>query len=59
MPTKKHAYAGLPFSENHASQGKKVRTNTRNSAFPRALIFHFLQHPLEQVLMTPVSDSIC
>ena len=37
MPTKKHTYAGLPSSENHASQGKKVHTNTRNSAFPRAL----------------------
>ena len=37
MPTKKHAYARLPPSENHASQGKNVRTNTRNSAFPRAL----------------------
>ena len=37
MPTKKHAYAGLPPSEKHASQGKNVRTNTRNSAFPRAL----------------------
>ena len=35
---KKHAYAGLPPSENHASLGKKVRTNTRNSAFPRALV---------------------
>ena len=38
MPTKKHAYAELPPSENHASQGKNVRTNTRNSAFPRALL---------------------
>ena len=37
MPTKKHAYAELLPSENHASQGKNVRTNTRNSAFPRAL----------------------
>ena len=37
---KKHAYAGLPPSENHASQGKNVRTNTRNSAFPRALGWH-------------------
>ena len=35
---KKHAYAGLPPNENHASQGKNVRTNTRNSAFPSALI---------------------
>ena len=26
-----------PPSENHASQGKNVRTNMRNSAFPRAL----------------------
>ena len=34
---KKHAYAELPPSENHASQGKNERTNTRNSAFPRAL----------------------
>ena len=34
---KKHAYVGLPPSENHASQGKNVRTNTRNSAFPCAL----------------------
>ena len=34
---KNHAYAGLPPSENHASQGKNVHTNTRNSAFPRAL----------------------
>ena len=34
---KKHAYAELPASENHASQGKNVRTNTHNSAFPRAL----------------------
>ena len=40
VPTKKHAYAGLPPSENHASQGKNVRTNTRNSAFPRALLIH-------------------
>ena len=30
---KKHAYAELLPSENHASQGK----NVRNSAFPRAL----------------------
>ena len=37
MPTKKHAYVELPPSEKHASQGKNVRTNTRNSAFPRAL----------------------
>ena len=37
MPTKKHAYAGLPPSENHASQGKNVRTNMRNSAFLSAL----------------------
>ena len=37
---KKHAYAGLPPSENHASQGKNVRTNTRNSAFPRALVLN-------------------
>ena len=37
MPTKKHAYAGLAPNENHASQGKNVRTITRNSAFPRAL----------------------
>ena len=37
---KKHAYAGLPPSENHASQGKNVRTNTHNSAFPRALDMH-------------------
>ena len=34
---KKHAYAGLSPSENHASQVKNVRTNTRNPAFPRAL----------------------
>ena len=34
---KKHAYAELLPSEKHASQGKNVRTNTRNSAFPRAL----------------------
>ena len=34
---KKHAYAELPTSEKHASKGKNVRTNTRNSAFPRAL----------------------
>ena len=34
---KKHAYAGLTPSENHASQGENLRTNTRNSAFPRAL----------------------
>ena len=34
---KKHAYAGLPPSENHVSQGKNMHTNTRNSAFPRAL----------------------
>ena len=34
---KKHAYAGLPPRENHASRGKNVRTNTRNPAFPRAL----------------------
>ena len=40
---KKHAYAGLPPSENHASQGKNVRTNTRNSAFPRALFNPSLQ----------------
>ena len=37
MPTKKHAYAELAPSENLASQGINVRTNTRNSAFPRAL----------------------
>ena len=37
---KKHAYAGLPPSENHASQGKNVHTNTRNSAFPRALFMN-------------------
>ena len=43
MPTKKHAYAGLPPSENHASQGKNVRTNTRNSAFPRALRIYSIQ----------------
>ena len=35
---KKHAYAELPPSENHASQGKNVRTNTCNSGFPRALL---------------------
>ena len=34
---KKHAYAGLLPSKNHASLGKNVRTNTRNSAFLRAL----------------------
>ena len=34
---KKHAYAELPPCKKHASQGKKVRTNTHNSAFPRAL----------------------
>ena len=34
---KKHAYAELLPSEKHASQGKNVRTNTHNSAFPRAL----------------------
>ena len=39
MPTKKHAYAELPLSKKHASQGKNVRTITRNSAFPRALLF--------------------
>ena len=35
---KKHAYAELLPSGKHASQGKNVRTNTRNSAFPRALV---------------------
>ena len=35
---KKHAYAELLPSENHAPQGRNVRTNTRNSAFPRALV---------------------
>ena len=39
---KKHAYAELLPSEKHASQGKNVRTNTRNSAFPRALIYVFI-----------------
>ena len=33
----KNAYTELPPSKNHASQGKNVRTNTHNSAFPRAL----------------------
>ena len=37
---KKHAYAELPPSEKHASQGKNMRTNTGNSAFPRALFTH-------------------
>ena len=35
---KKHAYAELSPGENHASQAKSLRPNTRNSAFPRALI---------------------
>ena len=39
---KKHAYAELPPSEKHASQGKNVRTNTRNSAFPRALMMYIV-----------------
>ena len=34
---KKHAYAELPPGENHASQAKSLRPNTRNSVFPRAL----------------------
>ena len=50
MPTKKHAYAGLSPSENHASQGKNVRTNTRNSAFPRALLV------LYKTLIRPILD---
>ena len=37
MSTKKHVYTELPPSEHHVSHGKSVRTNTRNSAFPRAL----------------------
>ena len=37
---KKHAYAELPPSKKLASQGKNVRTNMRNSAFPRALMIH-------------------
>ena len=37
MPTKKHVYEELPSSENHVSQGKNVLTNTRISAFLRAL----------------------
>ena len=43
MPTKKHAYAELLPSGKHASQGKNVRTNTRNSVFPRALIEHWIK----------------
>ena len=35
---KKHAYAELLPSGKHASQGKNGRTNTHNSAFPRALL---------------------
>ena len=46
---KKHAYAGLSPSENHASQGKNVRTNTRNSAFPRALL-------IERKIISHLSD---
>ena len=45
MPTKKHAYAELLPSEKHASQGKNVRTNTRNSAFPRALLVDMITKP--------------
>ena len=35
---KKHAYVELSPRENHASQAKSLRPDTRNSAFPRALI---------------------
>ena len=35
---KEHAYAELPSGENHASQAKSLRPNTRNSVFPKALL---------------------
>ena len=55
MPTKKHAYAELPPCENHASEGKNVRTNTRNSVFPRALINNYM-HIYTMEMFEPAQD---
>ena len=54
MPTKKHAYAELLPSEKQASQGKNVRTNTRNSAFPRALLLNHTFYSLSPLMQAQV-----
>ena len=61
MPTKKHASAELPPSENHVSQGKNMRTNTCNSAFPRALIHKrsIDSHKLKESVHVSVLHSNC
>ena len=55
---KKHAYAGLPPSENHASQGKNVRTNMRNSAFPRALTQILTHYKVTYIYLRPLLKAV-